>query len=283
MLCQSCKNKTSVDRCPSPVLKGLLFCGRHVKVKQPRLWKDVNKIDEKVTLISKVWKGYHIRKLLKLAGPSTFKRSLCVNQDELISLEPIQKIHPFDYFSFEENGKHYGFDIRTCIDTLNRNIRPVNPYTRQPFNIEDRKRLRELYLHRLRRSLPTTYENNTLNTTQTILLNRWQQISQICEENGFTEPQINPNYFLSKTKLELYVFLNLICNDMKIWANEHIQRRSKRFTYITWLQNVLNRYSTSQSVYEYSFYVSTILLAILYDSVEPYNPCFIIMSALYRL
>ncbi len=283
MLCQSCKNKTSVDRCPSPVLKGLLFCGRHVKVKQPRLWKDVNKIDEKVTLIAKVWKGYHIRKLLKLAGPSTFKRSLCVNQDELVSLEPIQKIHPFDYFSFEENGKHYGFDIRTCIDILNRNIRPVNPYTRQPFNIEDRKRLRELYLHRLRSSLPTTYENNTLNTTQTILLNRWQQISQICEENGFTEPQINPNYFLSKTKLELYVFLNLICNDMKIWANEHIQRRSKRFTYVTWLQNVLSKYSTAQNVYEYSFYVSTILLAILYDSVEPYNPCFIIMSALYRL
>jgi hypothetical protein len=91
-LCESCKNKNSLDRCSSPALKGLLYCGKHAKVKNPRVWKIINKLDGKVTLITKIWRGYHLRKLLKLAGPGLFNKSLCVNQDELVSLEPIKTI-----------------------------------------------------------------------------------------------------------------------------------------------------------------------------------------------
>jgi hypothetical protein len=282
-LCESCKNKNSLDRCSSPALKGLLFCGKHVKVKEPRVWKILNKLDDKVTLITKIWRGYSLRKLIKLAGPGLFNRSLCVNEDELMSLEPMKTVSPFDYFGFEENDKIYGFDIRTVFDTMNRNLKPINPYTRQPISIEDRKRLRELYAYRFRRKLPVNYENNVLKTTESIITNRWQQISQICEENGFTEPQINPNFFLSKSKIELYTFLRLVYNDMRVWANEHKDSRSRRFYYAFWILNVLNKYQSTQSTTEYCFYVSTILLTILYDSVEPYTPCFIIMSALYRL
>jgi hypothetical protein len=221
--------------------------------------------------------------LLKLAGPGLINRSLCVNEDELMSLEPIKNVEPFDYFGFEENGKVYGFDIRTVFDGMNRCLKPINPYTRQPLAIEDRKRLRNLYTYRIRCKLPLNYENNVLKTTESIIMNRWQQISQICEENGFTDPQINPNFFLQKSKIELYTLLRLIYNDMKVWANEHKDNRSRRFYYAFWILNILNKYPATQSTSEYCFYVSTILLTILYDSVEPYTPCFIIMSALYRL
>jgi hypothetical protein len=281
MLCESCKNKDSFDRCPNSALRGLMFCGKHVKAKNPRIWKTVNKLDNKVTLISKNWRGYIIRKLLKLTGPND--RSKCVNEDEIMSLEPIKQVHPFDYFSFEENGKIYGFDIRTLFDSLNRSLIITNPYTRQALSIDDRKRLRELYAYRIRNRMPTNYEHNNLKTAESIIVNRWQQISQICEENGFSEPQINPNFFLAKSKIELYAFLKLIHNDMKAWANEHKEKRSRRFNYLMWIMNILNKYPSTQSTNEYSFYVATILLTILYDSVEPYTLCFIIMSALYRL
>lgn len=75
----------------------------------------------------------------------------------------------------------------------------------------------------------------------------------------------------------------MIHNDLKTWAAEHKPPHSKRFLYVFWTNNVLKRYPNAQNVAEYSFYVSSILLSILYDSVEPYPITFIIMSALYRL
>ncbi len=279
--CAACKNKSTNVRCTSSALPGISLCGRHAKVKEPRLWTTVNRIDEKVTLISKVWKGYILRKRLYLAGPGIFYRNICNNQDELMSLEPISSVDIFDYFGFEENGKVYGFDLRTILDSLQRNLIPTNPYTRQPLKLEDRKRLREIYGYRIRNKLETTYENNRVNTPELILTNRWTQICQIAEENGFSD--ISPNLFMNLNKSQLYILLSMIYNDLKTWAAEHKTPRSRRVLYLCWTHNVLKKYSTSQSAMEYSFFVSSILLSILYNSVEPYNVCFIIMSALYRL
>ena len=227
--CASCRNKTSKDRCPNNALPGIKFCGVHSKLKTHRLWTDVNDIQRRVILISKIWKGYFIRKHLKLAGPGVLKRSVCHNQEELLSLEPISGVNPFDYFGFQENDKVYGFSIRTVLDILNRNFIPVNPYTRQPLSIEARRRLRELYGYRFRNKLPIFYENNKLVGGDQILSNRWLQLVQIIEENGFFN--VNPNVFLGLNKTQLYILLTMILNDIKTWAAEHKDKNSKRFLY----------------------------------------------------
>ena len=279
--CMSCRNKTSKDRCPNTSLPGIKFCGVHSKLKVHRLWTDVNDIQRRVNLISKVWRGYFVRKQLRLAGPGVLQRSKCNNQEELLSLESINDISTSNYFGFEESGKIYGFDVRTMFDALNRNTSPANPYTRQPLSISIRKRLRELYAYRFRNKLPIFYDNNKLLGADLILYNRWLQLCQIAEENGFYN--INPNLFLGLNRTQLYIFLTMISNDMKTWAAEHKDKHSKRFLYVFWIQNILNKYSTTQSTNQFSFYVSTILLTILYTTTEPYPVCFIIMSALYRL
>lgn len=279
--CASCRNKTSKDRCPNNSLPGIKFCGIHSKLKTHRLWIDVNNIEKRANLIIKIWKGYFIRKQLKLAGPGVLQRSKCHNQEEILSFDSIKTVSPFDYFGFQENDKIYGFDVRTVIDAFNRNTIPINPYTRQPLQLDDRKRLRQLYGYRFRNKLPIFYENNKLSDSTTILANRWLQNSQILEENGFYN--INPNLFLALNRTQLYIFLTMILNDMKTWAAEHKHTHSKRFLYVFWIQNILNKYSITQSTQQFSFYVSTILLTILYNSTEPYFICFIIMSALYRL
>ena len=281
VFCASCKNRTSNERCTNTALPGISLCGTHAKVRCPRLWHVVNNLDSKITLISKLWKGYLVRKRIKMAGIGGLNRSMCHNSEELVSLEPISSVDLFDYFGFEENGKVYGFDVRTILDTMQRNLVPTNPYTRQPLTIEDRKRLREIYSYRVRHKLDTSYEHNTLRTTDLILINRWTQLSQIIEENGFFNT--NPNLFLGLNKSQLYAFLAMIHNDLKTWAAEHKPPHSKRFLYVFWTNNVMKRYPNAQSVAEYSFFVSSILLSVLYDSVEPYPICFIIMSALYRL
>ena len=94
--CASCKNKQSKDRCPNSAIKGLKFCGIHSRIKSPRMWIDVNDVQSKVTIISKVWKGYSIRKNLKLAGEGVLKRGICNNTCEIVSLEDISTVDPLD-------------------------------------------------------------------------------------------------------------------------------------------------------------------------------------------
>jgi len=280
-LCASCKNKTSDDRCESLALPGISLCGIHAKTKFPRLWTVVNGVDKKVTLISKIWKGYSIRKKLELAGPGALNRTKCVNQEEIVTFENIRTVDAFNYFGFEESGKIYGFDIRSMLDIFRRSLNPVNPYTRQIISISDRKRLRELYGYRIRNRLQNLYDTHSLYSIELQIENRWTQICQIAEENGFHD--VKPNLFLELNRTQLFILLTMIHNDLKTWAAEHKPPHSKRFLYVFWTSNVLKKFSNVRSTEEYSFFVSSILLSILYDSVESYNVCFIIMSALYRL
>jgi hypothetical protein len=240
----------------------------------------VHGIDKKVILISKLWRGYIIRKQIRLAGSGVMKRGLCSNSEELSSLENIKSIPVTDYFGFEENGKVYGFDVRTMIDICRRNLNPINPYTRQPISINDRKRLRELFTYRLRNKLAVCYENNSVETIQANIDNTWNQICQIVEENGFFN--IHPNLFLNLNVTQLYILVYLIHNDLRTWAAEHTPK-SKRFLYVFRFRNILKKIIREHTLQQYSFFVSTTLLSILHDSVEPYTICFIIMSALYRL
>jgi len=280
-LCTSCKNKLSNDRCRNTALPGIVFCGIHSKLKTHRLWVDVNDVQRRTTCISKRWKGYIVRKLLTLAGPGVLNRSVCHNQEELLSFEPMTTIRPSDYFGFEEHQKVYGFELRTMFDILNRSAVPLNPYTRQPLQLADRKRLRELYGYRHRNRLPIFYDNNKLVGSTAVLENRWLQLCQIAEEHGFYD--IHPNLFLGLNRTQLYIFLTMILNDLKTWSAEHKGKASKRVIYAFWVQTILNKYQTTPSTSQYSFYVSTILLTMLYKSVESYSICFIIMSSLYRL
>ena len=274
VLCASVKNRASKDQCPHNALRGFTLCGRHVRAKNVVLWADANQINEKVAKIGKVWRGYFVRKLLTLSGPGNLKRSLCNNADELMSMEPMTTVYPTDYFGFEENGKVYGFDIRSILDSFYKQLHPTNPYTRQVLSIETRKRVRSLYRYRLAAKLDCFYDHNKPKGVTQIIENRWLQICQIIEENGFFD--IEPNIFRTMNKSQLYIFLSMVCNDLK--ANPAI-----RPNYVFWIQNVLHKYSFTDQLDRYSYYVSGILLSILYDIREQYTLCFIIMSALYRL
>ena len=234
VVCASVKSRGSKERCPHNALRGVTLCGRHVRSKNVVLWSVANGIDDKVIKISKVWRGYLIRKLLKLAGKGVLKRSVCNNADEIISMESISSIYPLDYFSFEENDKIYGFDIRTIIDIMNKQGNPSNPYTRQPLSIQVRKRFRELFAYRLRNHLPCFYENNKFRSPDQVIENRWLQLCQVVEENGFFD--MNPMIFTTMNKSQLYIFLSMVCNDMKAQLAD---RKIKRANYIFWIQNVV--------------------------------------------
>ena len=278
--CASCKNKTSKDRCPNKTLPGILFCGKHVR--STRLWKDVNDVDRHAVLIQKIWRGFAVRNWMKLAGPGVLNRSVCHNDEELVTLDDKKSVHPLNYFSFEENAKVYWFDIRSIAENSAGHVNPTNPYTRQPLSHEVRKRLREVCVHRHKHKIPNTYDPDKKQTIVECITWGWTHMCQILDENGFFET--NPHYFLSMNRTQLYIFITLIENDIRALAGQQVLNpQSRKFKYIRWLRRLSREYAIGVDYVRFMYLVSKVLVSILNDTKEPYQYCFIIMSALHRL
>ena len=280
MKCGSCKNKTSDERCPSKPLRGLIFCGKHARMKSPRIWKDVNQLDHKIIPIQKLWRGYILRKWIGLAGPGVLNRSICHNDEELVTMDDKKSVSPLDYFAFTENDKVYWFDVRSIVGACIFSVTPTNPYTRQDLSIDTRQRLRRLCIMRQRRKILNEHTEPKRNIGE-VLKASWTYICQIIIENGFFD--MSPLYFMSLNKTQLYIFITMIRNDMVALAAEHTSPESRRHKYVYWLKRLQDQHDSNVSVIELSYFTSKILSTILNDLMEPYPMCFIIMSAMHRL
>jgi hypothetical protein len=281
MKCASCKNKTTDEQCPNKTLNGLIFCGKHARVKNTRLWTDNNNLNQRVIPIQKIWRGYRIRNLLQLAGPGVLNRKLCHNDEELVTLDEKQKINPFDYFSFEENGKIYWFDIRSLSENCMLKIEPLNPYTREPLTIDTRGRLRQVCIMRDRKHLKNTHNISENTTPDDIILATWTHICQIIIENGFFD--MSPLYFISLNKTRLFIFNTIIQKDLVAWAAEHTSTVSRRHKYVFWMKRLIREFSTEVNNKRLIYLTSRVLVTILNDCSDNYGICFIIMSGLHRL
>jgi hypothetical protein len=279
--CACCKNKTSLEQCPSQAIKGLLFCGKHIKSKVKRLWADVNNGNKKAIIVQKIWRGYFIRHRLKLAGDGGLNRKDCHNTEELVTLDDKTKVHPLTYFSFREADKLWWFDIRSLYQILKQSSKPVNPYTRQPLTIETRRRIRDICRIRKKLGLENYHDPPRPEQFSNLVNEKWLTICQIIEENGFFD--MNHLLFSSLNRSQLYVLINLIQMDMVAFATEH-SIRSRRYQYLHWIRNCLSNFEKNRTNrLQCSWAVSKVLLSILYDCSENYPICFIIVSALTRL
>jgi hypothetical protein len=282
MLCNSCKSKTSTDRCPSPALKSLQFCGRHAKVKTPRLWVEVNSVDPKVILIQKIWRGYRIRSYLALCGEGVLSRSECHNEDELITGEEKDKLHPMNYFSFKEAGKLYWFDVRSVFQWSLQHLQPQNPYTKQPICMDSRKRLKECIFRRERMGLETFFPTPDEPNFAKLFADRWMMVCQMMEENLHEE--MNPILFVGLNRHQLWTFTTILKHSLLTHAKEHKAIGSRRNLYYMWIQQSWKRQSldvtTASNV---AMYLGGILLRILKDAKNCSDVCFLILSARYRI
>jgi hypothetical protein len=276
--CGSCKNKTSTDRCTNRPLKGLILCGKHAKVKNLRLWKDAHNLDFFAIKIQRIWRGYSIRNWLQLAGPGVLKRSVCHNDSELVSFDDKTSVYPFDYFAFEENEKVYWFDIRSIAENSMSKLNPENPYTREPLSTDTRQRLRKLCIFRKLYSIRSRY---SVPSVDVIIANLWIEICQIICENGFFD--VPPAYFTTLNRPQLYMFINILRQDLVASAAEHKHHCSRRLRYIHWTKRLLGEYSKGIDKERLSYLTAKVLLAILNDRQNNYAQCFMIMSALHRL
>ena len=282
MLCTSCRNKKTDARCSLKALKNLSFCGKHAKMKNPRLWSDVN--DSKsnhVILIQKVWRGWIIRNMIKSGGPGVLKRSECHNEEDVVSYLEKDKVHPLDYFSFKEDGKVFWFEFKTIYQiSLDKN-QPENPYTRRQISLFDRNRLRDCIRYREYRKEPLFHDAGYLADPNRVLAMRWTLICQMLEESLFID--LNPMIFLALNRTQLWEFTAILRDSIRLWALEN-KTNSKRAIYYYWMHTCWKRQTLDvASTNQVCFYLGACILKILKDCKKPYDVCFKILSARHSL
>jgi hypothetical protein len=81
--------------------------------------------------IQKLWRGYLQRLCNHLRGPGYNKLSICVNETDFLTMEPLHSISVYQIFTFKENNIIYGCDIKSIYEWIKKSN--INPYTRIEF------------------------------------------------------------------------------------------------------------------------------------------------------
>jgi hypothetical protein len=83
--------------------------------------------------IQRIFRGYLIRKLMILRGPAIKNRSICVNDTDFITLEPLHEIPTTNFFSYTIDKHIYGCSIFSLAEYIRKNGVKIQPYNRSPF------------------------------------------------------------------------------------------------------------------------------------------------------
>jgi hypothetical protein len=140
--CANIKSRAHSDvQCASPATHGD-FCGKHCK--KPIRFFDRRGNDQRniftrsdasaAQAIQRWWRRKAAWRRIYTQGPAIHERSICENETEVYSLEPVKQIPQVFFFSYADPNRHvWGFDIRSLLQILSQGKALQNPYTRDEF------------------------------------------------------------------------------------------------------------------------------------------------------
>ena len=93
-------------------------------------------LSHKLVPIQRQYRNYLIQKYIKYSGPGILNRSICTNDTDILTLDNLNSITFYQFFSFtDEDGHTYGFDIKSLTNWLNKQKKGfTNPYNRKNFD-----------------------------------------------------------------------------------------------------------------------------------------------------
>lgn len=279
MSCLACKNKSSLDRCERKALSHLAYCGTHMKCKKINQWALRHPaILRGIVRIQSRIRGILTRMPLRLAGVGVLKRSVCHNDDELITMESKSAVHPHDYFAVEESGKVYWFDQRTMIQWSQKELDIRNPYTRTILKKEDTCRLRKLWTFRQKRGMQLYHEGQRAPMTLVERRdNRWLRVAQIIREFGY---ELHHENFISLDIPQFAVFINGLTEDTRWMYFESHDPHLHRYHML--LKNIRNVVYTYGSMTQLSSDIAGLILTIMYEIQDLEDFVFLVYGAYHR-
>jgi len=189
-----------------------------------------------------IFRGWLVRFSFKIRGEAFKDRSLCVNDTDFCTLEPINEI-PFEYFYSYRDEKDfiYGFNISSLIQLFKKNQKLENPYNRE--RIDRQKICQILFLNNI---IPILFaekdENHIKIIAEKPIENRAQEAQYL--SNFYYRPQVLLTQ--SEMNMELRTNLQKIVSSRNMPITRRIQElfmeidRLGNYTQSSWYSS-LNR------------------------------------------
>ena len=163
----------------------------------------------KIIVIQKYIRGHLLRKYISAHGPATFKRILCTNACDFLSMEDIADISFKQFFSYkDDDGLIYGFDLLSLHNLIFKSNGTVkNPFTTKQISskvIEDFRKLirlsRLLKIDILTEIRNVSYDISDKKTVELRALTLFQNIDAL---GNYSDPQ----WFLELNRIQIIKFL----------------------------------------------------------------------------
>ena len=171
-----------------------------------------------IVKIQKNFRGMLVKKYKMFHGPACLNRKLCTNTDDFVTMEPIEEINFYQFYSYKDSdGFIYGFDINSLYNLLLKSKNHdvfFNPYNRNVIpktiinSIKSIVRLSKL----LKIELNLQFEDDTQNVSneKAIELRALSLFQTIDSLGNYSDPQ----WFLSLNRTQLIKFVRELCD---IW------------------------------------------------------------------
>jgi hypothetical protein len=157
--------------------------------------------------IQKIFRGNLYRKYIHLHGPAYKKRSLCTNDTDFVTLDPLSDLK-FDYFfSYKDIDDFiYGFDIVSLYNLIQNNgCETTNPYNRNkiPYNLV--KKIYDIVriASCINISLDLNIKDDTISPTKSVEFRALELFQKIDALGNYSDSQ----WFLSLNRLQLFKFM----------------------------------------------------------------------------
>lgn len=156
--------------------------------------------------IQKLWRGYLQRLCNHLRGPAYKKISLCVNESDFLTMDPIKDISIYQLFTFKENNVIYGCDVKSLYEWIKKSN--INPYTRIEFENSTLHTLHKLIIisNCLDYHIDITNDYSIVSYQSKII-----QLLSVIDSYGY---YTNPEWILSLNRIQIIQFLRELYN---IW------------------------------------------------------------------
>lgn len=271
--CLAVKKKGSTEPCRTNALRGHTLCGRHAKMRSPLLWVDANKPrDPPITKIQSLIRGWLIRRRLSYAGKQVLSRKDLANDDDIITCADAKRVHPMNFFSFEENGKTWWFEFSSLWTWSMRSTHPSNPYTKVLLEVDTRKRLRAVwgYKRRHREEVPeeSTDPEERIRYRANILIQHF-------EDYGFAG--VSVNFLLNRPRSHFQTMFVLLHRDVQCVIPQHDLFRNRVGAICA---SRTNPTYSAHSLYFLNCFSALLYIVTLYR--DPYIITFSILSAMVR-
>lgn len=171
--------------------------------------------------IQKKFRMYLNEKLNILHGPANNNKNLCVNDTDFLTMENLNEIPDFNFYSFIDDDKIiYGFDVNSLISAIKKDTNFRNPYNRK--NLPISKIIKDINsIVRLNKIFNLKDEN----TTNTSLSNELSTLSiakkielkflSICQKIDELGNYTDVNWFISLNRSKTIKFITELYD---IWS-----------------------------------------------------------------